>query len=285
MEIVSAVKQRQWRGAAVANFTLVGMGTGFYSLRFLIPILEGGTGSLVDPGLYGLLAPVLVVIGFIVLTTEAGRPVRGCYLFINVRHAWMSREVLVFTIFISTTIVDWYFPYLGLRILAISAALGLMVSQGFVVYASRAVAAWNVRIMPVFFLSSGLMSGGALVLIIGALGGVTTSGVLLIIGIVCISLNLSIWLIYLYWNRSLPFLLSTKPLHRPMMKIVVIVVGHIAPVFLLLLAMIRMTIFTGTNLPDILTMISGFAMIIGVIGQKYGIILAAGKIRGIELIP
>ena len=139
--------------------------------------------------------------------------------------------------------------------------------------------------MPVFFLSSGLMSGGGLALIIAALGGVTTSGVLLVIGLVCISLNLSIWLVYLYWNRSLPFLLSTKSLRRPMVIIVVVVVGHIAPLFLLLLAMIRANSFTGANLPYILTTISGLAMIIGVMGQKSGIILAACNIRGIELRP
>ena len=133
MEIVPAVKQTQWGGAAVANFTLVGMGTGYYFLRCLIPILEGDTGSLVDPDLYGLLAPVIVVIGFITLTIEAGRPIRGFYLFRNVLYAWMSREVLSFTIFVPATIVEWFFPYLGLRILALSAALGLMVSQGFIV--------------------------------------------------------------------------------------------------------------------------------------------------------
>lgn len=285
MEIVSPVKQRQWRGAAVVNFTLVGMGTGFYLLSSLIPGLERGTGSFHDPDFYGLLAPILIVIGFMVLTIEAGRPIRGGYLIRNVRYAWMSREVLFFAILIPATIIDWFFPSLGFRIAALSAALGLMVSQGFVVYAARAVAAWNVPIMPIYFLSSGLMSGGGLVLIIAALGGLTPGGVLLIAGLVCICLNLGIWFIYLYWNRSLPFLLSTKSLRRPMMIIVVVVVGHIAPLFLLLLGMIRANSFTGANLPYILTTISGLAMIIGVMGQKSGIILAAGNIRGIELRP
>ncbi|RME43027.1 MAG: hypothetical protein D6791_16450, partial [Chloroflexi bacterium] len=112
MELIRPIKQTVWRWPAVAQFTLGGMGTGFYLLGLLIAARSGGDmpESFVLAAVFKLLGPALAALGFLALTTEAGRPSRGHNLLRHLRRSWMSRETLAGAVFIPAAFLDWLFP-------------------------------------------------------------------------------------------------------------------------------------------------------------------------------
>lgn len=292
MELIRPMKQTVWEWPAVANFSLGGIGTGFYLLGLLIAALPGGDMSqsplwnavpsaTLRTG-FKLLGPALAGLGFLALTTEAGRPLRGLHLFRHLRRSWMSRETLAGAVFIPAAVVDWLFPYPALRTLAAIGAVGLMISQGFIVYRSRAVTAWNVPLMPLFFVTSAFATGCGLVLLLVPLSGMALGWNLMVIGLICVVLNLVVWLLYLR-RAGDDFQEATQALRRPDALILMVGVGHLLPVLLLLLALLASGPDAGVGFQNIAAALAGLAMMAGGVSQKAGIILEAGYLRAIVL--
>ena len=81
MELIRSKKQKVWGWPGVVNFTLGGMASGFYLLSSLLMVLQDGMLGLSQPAGFKLVAPALIGLGFLALTTEAGHPLRARYLF------------------------------------------------------------------------------------------------------------------------------------------------------------------------------------------------------------
>lgn len=282
-QLVSPVKQKEWSWQAAANFILGGAGTGFYLLGVFNIIFERGKSAVTHPVSLGMLAPALMGLGFVLLITEAGRPSRGRYLLYHLQNAWISRETLAFVFFVPAVILDQLFPLPFFKAWAALSALVFMVSQGFIVYASRAIPAWNVFIIPLFFISSGLASGAGIMLILNSSGSRFAGDGPVLISLICTITNLVIWVLYLRWSRNVDFQSATKGLRRPLMKILTIVIGHIFPMLILLLFYIQPYFGAEKTLSGTLAMSSGLALVVGVIAQKTGIVLSAGYTRGVDL--
>ncbi len=284
IELASFWRRGIWRWPGVVNFILGGAGTGFYLLSYLSEILQDGMFAMTKPVLYGLLGPVLVSVGFLALATEAVRPLRSRYLFRHVTKAWMSRETLFGAIFVSATVLDWFFPAPILRVLAIPAALAMMISQGFIVYRIRAIPTWNMPIIPFLFLSSGFTSGYGLLLLMFALNKLPILNGHEMVGLVCVGANMGAWLIYLLWCRSIDFRKATKELRSPNELIVTVGIGHVVPLLLLLLLLLLgLNSNIGAGILNIIAAVSGLAMLTGVVEQKAGIILKASYSKEITL--
>jgi DMSO reductase anchor subunit len=193
----------------------------------------------------------------------------------------MSREFLAGTLFVAALILTSLFPHPVLRILGAGAALGLMLSQGFIVYSARGVPAWNVTIIPLVFLTSGFVSGGGLMFAL--LDWATTERSFAVMGIVCVAVNLVIWLLYLHWSFDHEFRQATEALRSPKALILTVGVGHFLPVCLLLLVVMRPGFGSGAGLPAIATSLAALAMITGSFRQNTGIILKAGYQKEIAL--
>lgn len=281
MELIRPTKPEVWGWPVVVNFVLGGMATGFYLLNSLLTILQNGTLGVSQPLGFKLLASVLTSLGFLALTVEAGRPLRGRHLFRYLRRSWMSREALAGVIFIPAAALDWLFPHPVLWVLAAAAAIGLMISHGFIVYRIRAVTAWNVPLMPLLFLTSGFATGSGLVLL-AALGKLTLGIGPMMVGLICVVLNLAVWLLYLHWPHDVAFREATEALRRPSSLIFTVGIGHLLPILVLLL-LIAPSICTGGELWHIVTALAGLAIVAGGVSQKVGIILKAGYLRGIVL--
>jgi phenylacetyl-CoA:acceptor oxidoreductase subunit 2 len=282
MELIRPTKQEVWGWPGVVNFILGGMAAGFYLLSSLVTILQSGTLGVSQPMGFKLWAPVLTSLGFLALTIEAGWPLRGRYLFRHLRRSWMSRETLAAAIFVPAAVLDWLFPHPALWVLAAAAAMGLMISHGFIVYRVRAVTAWNVPPMPLLFLTSGFATGGGLVLL-AALGKLTLGVGTAVLGRVCVVLNLAVWLLYLRWSRDAAFREATEALRRPSSLIFTVGIGHLLPVLLLLLLLVAPGVGVRVELEHVVAALAGLAMIAGGMSQKAGIILKAGYLRGIML--
>ncbi len=280
LEIMPPLRQRSWGRLAVVNLTLGGAGAGFYMLGMLLSILGQKWPNQVQFVSFQVLAPVIVCCGFHALSLEAGRPVRARHLFRNLSGSWMSIESLAGGIFIVVALVNWFFPHFVLNIVAVSAALILMISQGFMVYRAVAVTAWNVWLIPLIFVTSGFMTACGLVLQnTQILSGMDSLPV--VISLICIFLDLVVWLLYLYWYHDADSQEAFKAMRRPVSLLVTVGVGHLIPFVLLLSIVVSGDVENGSQLLTVVRVVSGLALIVGGISQKTGIILKAGYYRGI----
>lgn len=279
--ILSAAPQRVWGWPGIINFILGGAGTGLYLVNFVAGIFQNGSSVVSKHAQLGLLGPILAILGFVALTTEAGHPTRGIHLFCNLRSAWLSRETLFWSVFVSAAILDWFIPSTFFRIVSVPAALALMISQGLILFQIRAITAWNMPVMPLFFISSGFISGTGVVLLIGGLIKSPLSLSTIVIGIIALSVNLIIWLLYLNCFRCNDFLEATERLRRPFAIITIVGIGHILPlVFLFLLVLWKKS---ESNWPFLIETLTSLAILFGVILQKKAIVLKVSHQKGIEI--
>ena len=278
IEVFPAVPQGAWGWQAAANFILGGAGTGFYLFSLIVMALEDSSFVLSKQVPYGFLAPVLAAIGFLALTTKPGRPLRGVYLFGNIRQAWVSRETLFWTLFIPVATLDWFIQNPVIRVIAIVLSLAFMISQGAILYQIRAISGWNVFIIPVFFLSSGFASGAGMYLLTGNLSrsSVTLSTILIVLAI--LSINLVIWLLYLYLYRSKAYREAMERLRRPLNLFITISLGHILPAILLFLFIVWGNESERHFFAEIVV---GVAVLLGIIIQKMAIVISASNMKTI----
>lgn len=277
LELIRPKKQKVWGWPGVVNFALGGMASGLYLLSSVVMVFQYGVLGLSQSAWFKLVAPMLVCVGFLALAVEAGHPLRARHLLRHLRHSWMSRETLVGTVFVATTVIDWLFPHPALGGLAAAAALGLMLSHGFIVYRVRGVTAWNVPLIPLLFLTSGFATGGGLMLL-AVLGRLTVEVSPVVIGLICVVADLVVWLLYLRWHRDASFCAATGSLLRSRSLFFTVGIGRLLPALLLLLVVSGSG--TGAELWRIVTALAGLAMVVGGVSQKAGIILQAGYLRG-----
>lgn len=282
LQLQKPIKQKVWGWPAAANFIFGGTGAGLYLVSFCQALLREGSASFFESLPFGLISFVMIIIGFLVLGIEAGRPSRCCYVFCNPGQSWISRETYTYCIFILFALLDHVLPYLPIRLLAVTTALGILVSHGFIIYRSRAVTAWNLPIIPIVFLTSSLAAGYGLLLLVTALSGVYPDQSMVIIGLLYTGLNLSIWFVFLFWPHSTHFFSATKTLRHSYFLVLNLGLGHILPLLLLLFLILFKRLIIESA-PALMVAICGILLFIGCIGQKAGIIHLAGYLRAIEI--
>ena len=97
--------------------------------------------------------------------------------------------------------------------------------------------------------------------------------------ILCIILNLFVWVLYLGWSSEVAFLEATESLRRTGNLILILGFGHILPLILLVIHLV----LPFAEFSPVITVLAGLAIIVGVVNQKASIILKVGYLRGIEL--
>ena len=287
MQLISPSRQREWGWLAVANFFLGGAGTGFYLINLTTTVIDGPFSEQYTSMPHDLIALSIVALGLFCVAIEAGRPLRGYYIFSQLKKSWISREVIAFTIFVPAVVLNHFFPHRILNIVAAFSALFFMITQGFIVFSERAVISWNTAIMPFIFLSSGLASGTGVVLLLSLSDRLLLGRSLPQLSLLCVALNLAIWLLYLRRYSAVSFRSVTKSpeLKRRFSKMFfAIAFGHILSILLLFLIwQIRTQHGEGGTLMGVLVGVSGLAIIIGVAAQKARIVLSEGYTRKIAL--
>jgi DMSO reductase anchor subunit len=256
-------KQNTWQLPAALNLTLGGMGAGFYLVTLLLTLPESSdwTQSLMQTAVFKLLGPVLVSVGLLSLTTEAGHPLHSIYLLTNLRRSWMSREALAGGIFIIAAGLDWLIPNPALRGVAVLAGLVFIVAQGMIVLRANSVITWNVPTVPLFFLTCGLATGSGLMLIVLSLFSAPSAMSLPLVGLVAAIANALVWAVYLHTPGE-AFQRGIEPLRQLNSVALTIGVGHLLPIVLLIAAL---------AMPQPLTVAAaGLALIFGGVRQKFG---------------
>ena len=278
MQVVPPKKQEIWGWPAVAGFAVGGAAGGFYLLSLLLSIIVRGGAGLNEPVRFGLFAVLLIGGGFLLLGMESGRPERAPNLFRNFRRSWISLETLAATVFVASAAADLFLPHTLLKALAAVACFGLILSQGFVAYRSRAVPAWNVSLTPLVFLSSSFYSGSGLLLFVAADTSPSTT-VSLALGLFWGMMDLAVWLLYLRGAHDEPFQEATRSLRRCASMTFTVGFGHLFPISLLLLLLVKPQFAISTRL----LLLAGLAMVFGGAVHKIAVIRWAGYLRGISL--
>ena len=270
VELIPATRQRVWRLPAVLNFALGGLGVGFYAAA----IAAAGRGASPAVDLASWLGPALVVMGFVAVAAEAGRPLRGPRVLRRVRTSWMSRELLLGGAFAGLALAAWFAPSPAQRALAAATGLAVAAAQGFLVRRARAVVAWDVPAMPPLFVVSALVSGAGLLLAVEPMTG--GDGVRAVAGaLVLVPLAFVGWLTYVTWSSQPAFERATQPL-RETPGTVLGLLGYVLPWSLLALAV---------ALPPlaVLAPLAGALMLAGQAWSKWLLILTVAELRPVTI--
>ena len=283
MELLQPRKERAWGWPAVANFIFAGSGAGFYLLFSFLMFIDADAPSGVIAGAAGLLSPALVLLGFLAVSLEAGKPLRGRYMLYNLGSSWMSTEILAGSLFIFSAIIGRFFPATILQVTAACAALGLIISHGFILYRARAMTAWNVRAIPLLFISSALALGGGILFIMSGLlqarlGRISFTSVL-----ICLLVDMIAWASYVWGSQDIPVRKATDFLRRPLTLSFVTGLGHLVPSCLLIALMITLGASESSWIRRLLVTLTGCCILAGGAIQKIVIILGANFMRGITI--
>lgn len=265
MDLLPASRQTVWRTPAVVNFTLGAGGGGLYALLAWLGL--AGTPA---PGWLRALGPGLVLAGFLAVAGEAGRPWRGFYALRNLRASWMSRELAAGLLFVGAATLDLLSPRPILHGLAALAGLALALCQGFMLSRARGVPAWSVPMMPLMALTSGVLTGGGLLLLLAP--GLPWSD-LRPLGLILLTLvvvDTALWIDYLIWPGSRAGADAVASLRAWPRLAVIVGIGRLLPLLLLAGAL------RGLPAGAWLEVAAGAAMILGGVAQKRAVILEAG---------
>ena len=280
LELAPATRQRIWGWPAVVNLTLGGTGSAFYLLGTFFAFFSRPWPHDSQFIAYPLLAAVFVSGGFVTLAMEAGRPLRAYRLFRRLPGSWMSVESLAGMLFIVAAVASQWFPILFLRALAVAAALVLIVSQGMMLYKAVGVDVWHRRVIPALFVTSGLMSAcGLLLLNVRQLSALDRLPILCLALLVL--LNLAAWFFFLFGRSESDSNRGFQFLRHPAMLMLIAGLGHLLP-----LLHLGSVFFSGDSEPStvaasLFRVGSGLMLLAGGVGQKIGIVLAAGYHRPI----
>jgi DMSO reductase anchor subunit len=230
-EIISGKKQDLWRRPAVFNFFLGGTAAGLYFLLVLFGQNFKDESWVLGEHIVRLIPPALVAAGLLSVAAEAGRPFRGLYLFLNVKHSWMSREVVFAAIFIFLSLIQAMIGGTLLSLLAACAAVLFLTSQAMILRRSSAVPAWNTANVALLLISSSLLNGFGLALLLQAPNVAGVGVDLLAYGLGCILLNMLIWAWVLYGAKDSETSQALQPLRSKQVFAVAGVLGLLAPFF------------------------------------------------------
>lgn len=207
-EIISQKKQTHWQWMAALNFFLGSMGAGLYIMLYFFSGYITWEEGIITAHFLKFISAVLIAAGLLSVATEAGQPMRGLYLFANIRHSWISREVVFAGIFILLSFSQLLINSLTLSFFAVFAALFFVLSQSMILYSSSAVPAWNRPAIPLFFISSAMLNGFGLFLLLSIVNSHFVNSLyplkipVLIYGIICIVATQTIWLWTAYVNQD-----------------------------------------------------------------------------------
>jgi DMSO reductase anchor subunit len=256
----------------VANFVLAGLGAGFYSMA----ALTARFGASPTLRVAAWLGPLLVLSGFVAVAAEAGRPLRGLRVLGRVRTSWMSRELWLggaFALLAAGTLAS---ESPGPRVLAAAVGVALVYAQGQILRHARGVAAWSVPPIPWVFLTSALVSGAGLSLLLEAWSGRALDR-LLGSALVTLIVHLCVWSVFVTWSGDEAFVHGLRPLRDASSGLVMVVGGYLLPSFLAALAI------TMPSLGPALAVAAGALMVTGQAWMKAALIRQAGQLRPITL--
>lgn len=270
--LLPPVPQTLWGLPAVINFALGGFGAGLYAMAAATAGFER------SPALQtaAWLGPLLVLGGFVAVAAEAGRPLRGPRALAHVRTSWMSRELWLGGGFMSLAAGGLLVERPSFRLAATAAAIAFVLAQGQILRHARGVTVWAAPSVPALFLTSALVSGAGLLVVLEVWNARPLDR-LLGAALAVLIVHVAVWSVLLTRSRDDAFRLSVRPLREGPGAFAIVVAGYALSSLLAALAI---------ALPWIappLAAAAGVLMLAGQVAVKGTLILQAGQLRPISL--
>ena len=277
--------QNKWRWPAVANFILGGAGAGLYILNAILSFLTGGHLQASYFPYSPWISVILVITGFCCIPIETGRPLRAYHLINNFKQSWISKESFFFLLFLLFALISFFVDYPVYMYCAVFAAFGLIISHGLIVSRANAIITWHQPLTPPLFISSAFFSGLGLLFALVTFIDPVQHDILLKVGIVCIAINLIIWLFFIYHPDSTVFTKSIRSLKLFRSIISIDVLGHFFPLLIAILYLLVPDKGFLYELKNELIFFSGILILYGASMQKLRIISKTGFLKGIDFQP
>lgn len=168
--------QQEWSWQLALDLFLSGLGGGLFLIYQAIDL----------PPVFAVVSIALVIAGGIVLLSELGHPLRAWRAIFRPRTSWISRGVLLVSIFVVTACIHiaptitngswriWGGDGMGAKVISVAAALsalGITLYPAFVLSASRSIPFWDTPLLPLLFLSQSLMGACGVWLVVSAFEG------------------------------------------------------------------------------------------------------------------
>jgi len=281
--LIAPVRQVVWGVPALFNLCAGGAGAALYGLTFLLPLRGGGVRVLGLPQVdfIRLVCVLLVAAGFAAVGVESRKPLNARFLLHHLKRSWMSREVLAGALLMILALLDIATSHAIFRLGAFCTAMLLLACQVLMVYDARGVTVWNRPLTALHALSSNIYLACGLGLILGTLGAPVKAGGMVLVGLMGLVLNLFAWWALLKSLTDSDLRVSLQPLISPLRLIISIGVGHLLPALVLTLAMGVEVLLSANTTLEILHVLSGVMIIVGVVVQKAAVILGANWLKAI----
>ena len=270
--LLPPIAQTLWGWPAVLNFALGGLGAGLY----VMAAVTAGFAPSPTLRIAAWLGPLLVLGGFGAVATEAGRPLRGPRVLARVRTSWMSRELWLGGVFTLLAAGGLLLEDQILRALAAAAGAAFALAQGQILRHARGVMVWAVPPMPVVFLTSALVSGSGLLIVLEAWNGQSLDQ-LLGAALAVLIVHVCAWSVLITWSHDEAFRQGVRPLREGPSALVIVVGGYLLPSLLAALAIAL------PRLGPPMAAAAGALMAAGQVSAKAALILKAGQLRPISL--
>jgi DMSO reductase anchor subunit len=256
VDLCAAKKHNTWKEVVAVNFILAGAGagsyiTGYYLNQISQQIPESDTTA-------GAIASVLLlIIGFACAWVGEERHSSAVHSLKNIASSWISREILFGLMFIAAAVANLFSAILFFQVVAVLSAMGVLVSQGYILNIPHSVKTWNFPVLPASIFVLGLHSGYGLILII--CHGYIESSWFLTAGVLINLLALMFW--FLCGKAASHQMQGTAvPIERSSLKTRVITSGYIASVVLLTICDLMHDQYSGVRAYRILSFAAGVAM-------------------------
>lgn len=245
---------------------------GVFLFSYIVEITREGSYSASPKIAFELLGLLLMVSGFLAVAAEAGKPWRGGYLYRGLANSWLSRETLIATVFVLGLGIERINIVSFSRVLCVMSGLAFMISQGFVLYQMRSIQAWNVPIVPVFFVSSGLASGAAIVLTAAVIEPLGAANFEYRLALVTVALNITVWSIYMHLLNSRIFSRDSGRNIGLDYRKKAVLLGHLVAMIFIVSFILLPTLITF-RFADILVALIGLIILGSIFLQKAIIVL------------
>jgi DMSO reductase anchor subunit len=281
--IAGPANKTVWAVPAAINFLLGGTAAGYYILWTLFA--NPGASRMNDAASGGFLAVALAFAGFASLSLEAGRPLRARFLIANWKRSWMSREAATGMVFLAAAITNALTAWPVAAILAMAAACAFLLSQAMIVFRCTAIPVWRDSLIPLQFISSGIATGYALLLL-------NRYGLILpqmqitpyadAIALMGLTVNFATWAVMMLRGRIAGMQVMVRRLLQPVKLVVIVGVGQVLPVILLLMFKPWSSEPTGAAFFGV-AVIAAPAILIGNCAQKFWFTRYSQYVCGMQL--
>lgn len=228
------------------------------------------------------LSILIVSAGLVSVALEAGRPWRARFILSQISSSWMSREALLAAVFMLLCILQWLWPNAALQALCAACAAGFMVAQGFLLYASRGIPAWNSPVLPLFMVVSSFYAGCGLNMVDHLAAGVVSPNVFL----AALITGIGHWSIWHTYRRSLGWdqvRVAGRFAARKPESLNETVLMHLLPLGLIGLCVLMANFTVAEFLSSVLTVAAGVGMFLSGSFWKYRILSKMGIQREIGI--